>query len=94
MTTVLDNMLKENFIISICGQMNSGKSSFLNYLLFKRDNILPVDPTPWTAKLTKVHYGERDYIEIFFYTKSEWEELKQLEVETEEVAEDDEEEEW
>jgi len=68
--------LEENdFIISICGQIKSGKSTFLNALLFK-DDILPAGSTPLTAKLTFITYGENEKAVVRFYDKDDWNTLK------------------
>ncbi len=75
MRQMLEN---EEFIISVCGVMKAGKSSFLNHLIFGDKEVLPVDSTPCTAKLTKITYGEKDSIRVHFYTQKEWDELKIL----------------
>ena len=71
-------LLSEKFYISVCGQINAGKSTLLNHLLFNDKQILPVAATPWTAKLTKISYGNEDYAKVNFYSKKEWEELKNM----------------
>jgi predicted GTPase len=73
---VQDNLKKQEFTISVCGQINAGKSSFLNYLLFNDKEVLPVDDTPWTAKLTTVSYGEENYATVTYYSIEEWQLLK------------------
>ena len=77
---VQDNLEKQEFTISVCGQINAGKSSFLNYLLFNDKEILPADDTPWTAKLTTVRYGEENSATITYYNIDEWELLKNQEI--------------
>ena len=71
-----ENLINEIFTISVCGQINAGKSTLLNYLLFKDEEVLPADDTPWTAKLTTVKYGEKKSANITFYTEEEWNTLK------------------
>jgi len=77
---VQDNLKKQEFTISVCGQINAGKSSFLNYLLFNDKEILPADDTPWTAKLTTVSYGEENSATVTYYSLEEWELLKRQKV--------------
>lgn len=67
------------FIVSVSGQIKSGKSTLINALIFN-DNILPVDDTPHTAKITLIEYGEKRGFKIIFYSEKEWESLKQSEV--------------
>lgn len=82
-----NNLSEEHFIISVCGQVKAGKSTFLNYILFNGEEILPTDPTPCTAKLAKISYCEEEYAEIYFYTSQEWDKLKCLKVTEEEGRE-------
>lgn len=77
---VQDNLEKQEFTISVCGQINAGKSSFLNYLLFNGDEILPADDRPWTAKLTTVRYGEENLATVTYYNEYEWEALKKQKI--------------
>jgi hypothetical protein len=79
-----DNLEKKEFTISVCGQINAGKSSFLNYLLFNDKEVLPADDTPWTAKLTTVRYGEENSATATYYNIEEWELLKNQKVANEE----------
>ncbi|MGH4139473.1 dynamin family protein [Clostridium sp.] len=80
------NLIKEHFIISVCGQVKAGKSTLLNYLLFNGEEVLPTDPTPCTAKLSKICYSQKEKAEVYFYTEKEWEKLK-----SEKVSENEEE---
>jgi Dynamin family. len=63
--------------IGIIGQVKAGKSSFLNALLFDGKPILPEAATPKTANLTKISYGEQFLLSIDYYTKNEWEAIKE-----------------
>lgn len=74
---VREEFNNEEFTISVCGQINAGKSTLLNYLLFKDKEILPTDDTPWTAKLSTISYGEEDSAIVTFYSSDQWEGLKQ-----------------
>lgn len=67
---------QEQFIISICGAIKTGKSTFLNYLLFNGEETLPVDVTPETAKLAKIIKGPSKYAVVHFLSKTEWDEYK------------------
>ncbi|MDY4573504.1 MAG: dynamin family protein [Intestinibacter sp.] len=58
--------------IGIIGQVKVGKSSFLNTVIFNGKEILPKAATPKTATLTKIEYSDENYIEIEYYTESEW----------------------
>lgn len=67
------NCLREKkFTIAVCGAVKTGKSTFLNALLFG-DNILPSFDTPLTAKLTFIqHTDKNNYFEATFYDELEW----------------------
>ncbi|MCG8748645.1 dynamin family protein [Tenacibaculum finnmarkense] len=84
---VQDNLKKQEFTISVCGQINAGKSSFLNYLLFNDKDVLPADDTPWTAKLTTIRYGEENYATAIYYNKEEWASLKKQTIKNEDGEE-------
>lgn len=64
--------------IGIMGQVNSGKSSFLNALIFNGENVLPKDCISKTKIITKINYSHTKRIEIEFYTKKEWKEIKNV----------------
>ncbi len=59
--------------IGIVGQVKSGKSSFLNTLLFEGKFVLPKASTPKTATLTKIEYAEENAMEIEYYNEEDWE---------------------
>lgn len=44
-------------------------------MIFGND-ILPSDDTPYTAKITEIRYGSDKKLKAIFYTKDEWQELK------------------
>ena len=69
------NLQKEEFILAVAGQIKAGKSTLLNALIFGSD-ILPSDDTPYTAKITEIRYGSDKKLKAIFYTKDEWQELK------------------
>ena len=64
--------------IGIVGEVKAGKSSFLNALLFRGNNVLPQASTPMTAALTKISYGETPSAKIEFYNEKDWENIESL----------------
>ncbi|MEW9053432.1 MAG: dynamin family protein [Neobacillus sp.] len=70
----LDDIMKteRNLQIGIVGEVKAGKSSFINSLIFNGKDILPKAPTPMTAALTKISYGEQFEAEIIFYDEDDW----------------------
>ena len=48
---------------------------FLNALIFQ-DEKLPAATTPMTAALSVITYGEKESLEVEFYSKEDWNELK------------------
>jgi predicted GTPase len=66
---------EDRITIGVIGQMNAGKSTFLNALLFEKE-VLPAASTPMTAALTEISYGEKPAVEAEFYTADEWEGIK------------------
>jgi len=58
--------------IGIMGQVNAGKSSFLNALLFEGRPVLPEAATPKTANLTRISYGEKPMLTVDYYSPEEW----------------------
>lgn len=70
----LNEIIKKerNLQIGIIGEVKAGKSSFINSLIFNGREILPKAPTPMTAALTKISYGEQFEAEIVFYDEDDW----------------------
>ena len=64
--------------IGIVGEVKAGKSSFLNALLFRGQNVLPQASTPMTAALTKISYGETPSAKIEFYNEKDWVNIEDL----------------
>ena len=62
-----------DFQIAFVGTIKTGKSTLINALLGK--NYASMDVTPETAALTKFRACARDYVDITFYSQSEWEKL-------------------
>lgn len=63
--------------IGIIGQVKAGKSSFLNTMIFDGKDVLPRASTPKTATLTKIEYAEQNSIEVFYYSKEEWQQIQE-----------------
>lgn len=59
--------------IGIIGSVKSGKSTFLNAMIFDGENILPRAATPMTASLTRLRYAEESMARFVFYTEKDWE---------------------
>lgn len=67
LTAHVDEMVGKTLTIAVCGTVKAGKSTFLNSLLFGRE-VLPVYPTPCTAKLTFITHtdGNESFTARFF----------------------------
>ena len=66
-----ENLLQNRFRVAVCGQMNSGKSTLLNALLFA-DEVLPMNVTTMTAKITLMKGGEHESVVATLYTPQEF----------------------
>ena len=66
-----DNLHAKRFIVAVCGQMNSGKSTLLNALLFS-DEVLPSAMTTTTAKITLMEGNVEESVEATLYTSDEF----------------------
>ncbi|SMG50307.1 dynamin family protein [Dethiosulfovibrio salsuginis] len=62
--------------IGVVGQVKSGKSSFLNALIFGGTGILPKAATPMTAALTVIEHAPNIKATIEFYTKEDWDTIE------------------
>lgn len=71
--------------IGIVGEVKAGKSSFLNALLFRGQDILPQASTPMTAALTKISYGKAPSAKIIFYSEKDWENIENLALEYDKI---------
>ena len=78
------------FIVAVCGEMNSGKSTLLNALLFSEE-VLPSYATTMTAKIALMDGDKAERIEATLYTPDEFrhvvEESKSDERSAQELAE-------
>ena len=66
-----DNLHADRFIVAVCGQMNSGKSTLLNALLFSNE-VLPSAMTTTTAKITLMEGNVEESVEATLYTPDEF----------------------
>ncbi len=89
---LLSQINKDKLTIGVVGQMNVGKSTLINSLVFG-DNTLPTSETPMTAALTYISYGDEknavaemlslaDYSEINEKAKQEITEENKTEIES------------
>lgn len=62
--------------IGIVGRVNSGKSSFLNALVFDGASILPKAVTPMTAALTVLSYGDELSADVQHFTSKDIADVK------------------
>ena len=69
------NLYAGRFVVAICGEMNSGKSTLLNALLFE-DEVLPSRVTTTTAKIVLMEGDTAEHIEATLYTPDEFQRAK------------------
>ena len=69
------NLYDGRFVVAICGEMNSGKSTLLNALLFE-DEVLPSHVTTMTAKIALMEGDTTERIEATLYTSDEFQQVK------------------
>lgn len=74
--------------IGILGRVKAGKSSLLNALVFKGQNVLPKAATPMTAALTVLEYGDRFEASIEYYSQDEIEIIKSNHATCQKILED------
>lgn len=65
------NLQEGRFIVAVCGEMNSGKSTLLNALLFSEE-VLPSFATTMTAKIALMDGDKTERIEATLYTPDEF----------------------
>ncbi|MEA3314406.1 MAG: dynamin family protein [Campylobacterota bacterium] len=69
---IYEKLKKNEFEIAVVGQEDTGKSSLLNALI--KTDIFPSASGTTTYTSTKLMYGEKDRVEIIFYSESEFKE--------------------
>lgn len=72
--SLLSQINKDQLTIGIVGQMNVGKSSLINALVFG-ENVLPTSETPMTAALTYISYGENPKANVEMLSQYDLEEI-------------------
>ena len=70
------NLYEGRFVVAICGEINSGKSTLLNALLFE-DEVLPSHVTTMTAKIALMEGDTTERIEATLYTPDEFQRVKE-----------------
>ena len=65
------NLQEGRFIVAVCGEMNSGKSTLLNALLFSEE-VLPSHVTTMTAKIALMAGDETEQVEATLYTPDDF----------------------
>ena len=65
------NLQEGRFIVAVCGEMNVGKSTLLNALLFSEE-VLPSHITTMTAKIALMAGDESERVEATLYTPDEF----------------------
>ena len=70
------NLHADRFIVAICGEMNSGKSTLLNALLFEEE-VLPSHVTTMTAKIALMEGDTTERIEATLYTPAEFQRVRE-----------------
>jgi hypothetical protein len=70
----IDGIFEEGRLlrIGIVGEVKSGKSSFMNALIFDGKEVLPKAATPMTAALTVVSFDEKQKAKVYFYDVNGW----------------------
>ena len=68
---------KDQLTIGVVGQMNVGKSTLVNALVFGK-NALPTSETPMTAALTYITYGEVPCATVEMLSIEDFEEIKEI----------------
>lgn len=77
-SSILQNISDHYCRIAVIGQVKSGKSTFLNALIGRR-GFLPTDVNPWTAVVTRLHFGRANLPSsgalFTFFDENEWEQI-------------------
>ncbi len=74
----LSMLQKQQTQIAVIGQIKAGKSSFVNALT-QMPGLLPTDVNPWTAAVTRLHFGDPETPQkgalFTFFERDEWQRL-------------------
>lgn len=86
----LDAVQNQRLSVSVIGQVNAGKTTLVNALA-RRPNLLPVSQSPWTAVITRLHFGLHGFPEqsahFRFFDAGEWQQLSEQGGKLRELAE-------
>lgn len=86
---IQSQITKEKLTIGVVGQMNVGKSTLVNALVFGK-NVLPTSETPMTAALTYITYGEIPSASVEMLSSADFKEIKEIAQRDATTEEDDE----
>lgn len=86
---IQSQITKEKLTIGVVGQMNVGKSTLVNALVFGK-NVLPTSETPMTATLTYITYGETPSASVEMLSSADFKEIKEIAQRDATTEEDDE----
>lgn len=86
---IQSQITKEKLTIGVVGQMNVGKSTLVNALVFGK-NVLPTSETPMTAVLTYITYGETPSASVEMLSSADFKEIKEIAQRDATTEEDDE----
>lgn len=81
------NLQEGRFIVAVCGEMNSGKSTLLNALLFSKE-VLPSHITTMTAKIALMEGDKAERVEATLYTSDEFRDVVQASKQDERSAQE------
>ena len=83
------NLQEGRFVVAVCGEMNSGKSTLLNALLFSEE-VLPSHVTTMTAKIALMEgsESEAERVEATLYTRDEFNQVKEASKQDERSAQE------
>ncbi|MGI9477088.1 MAG: GTP-binding protein [Hyphomicrobiaceae bacterium] len=86
----LDAVQNQRLSVSVVGQVNAGKTTLVNALARQR-GLLPVSQAPWTAVITRLHFGLHGFPEqsahFRFFDAGEWQRLSEQGGKLRELAE-------
>ncbi len=86
---IQSQITKDKLTIGVVGQMNVGKSTLVNALVFGK-NALPTSETPMTAALTYITYGETPSASVEMLSAADFKEIKEIAQRDATTEEDDE----
>lgn len=77
-TKALGALQSQRLSVSVVGQVSAGKTTLVNALA-RQPDLLPVSQEPWTAVVTRLHFGLHGFPEqsshFQFFDETEWQRL-------------------